>query len=140
MKKPSDSRLSVRTVGAGGDRPFPDGDDALELRPPLRDCFLPPNFSVYHSLVPGRLTVRRIPLVPAVTFAPRGPSDSDPPRLLRLSVSPGASRTSPIKLLGNQTPLRFGYESTGQVTRFTDHHDPLTSASQTRRSHGVGGV
>lgn len=33
-------------------------------------------------------------------------------------------RTSPIKLLGNDTPLRFGYESTGELTRFTDYQDP----------------
>jgi type I restriction enzyme R subunit len=34
-------------------------------------------------------------------------------------------RTSPIKLLDNDTPMRFGYESTGELTRFTDYHDPL---------------
>ena len=33
-------------------------------------------------------------------------------------------RTSPIKLLGNDAPLRFGYESTGELTRFTDTLDP----------------
>ncbi|MEX2387052.1 MAG: type I restriction-modification enzyme R subunit C-terminal domain-containing protein [Phycisphaeraceae bacterium] len=33
-------------------------------------------------------------------------------------------RTSPIKLLENDTPLRFGYESTGELTRFTDYDDP----------------
>jgi len=33
-------------------------------------------------------------------------------------------RTSPIKLLGNDAPLRFGYESTGELTRFTDSTDP----------------
>lgn len=33
-------------------------------------------------------------------------------------------RTSPIKLLDNDAPLRFGYESTGELTRFTDSADP----------------
>jgi type I restriction enzyme, R subunit len=33
-------------------------------------------------------------------------------------------RTSPIKLLENDAPLRFGYESTGELTRFTDSADP----------------
>jgi hypothetical protein len=33
-------------------------------------------------------------------------------------------RTSPIKLLANDKPLRFGYESTGELTRFTDYNDP----------------
>ncbi|HHT28246.1 MAG TPA: DEAD/DEAH box helicase family protein [Firmicutes bacterium] len=33
-------------------------------------------------------------------------------------------RTSSIKLLDNNTSLRFGYESTGVLTRFTDHNDP----------------
>lgn len=33
-------------------------------------------------------------------------------------------RTSSIKLLDSNTPLRFGYESTGELTRFTDHSDP----------------
>jgi type I restriction enzyme, R subunit len=31
---------------------------------------------------------------------------------------------SPIKLLDNDEPLRFGYESTGELTRFTDYADP----------------
>lgn len=33
-------------------------------------------------------------------------------------------RNSPIKLLDNDQPLRFGYESTGELTRFTDYADP----------------
>lgn len=33
-------------------------------------------------------------------------------------------RTSPIKLLDNDATLRFGYESTGELTRFTDSADP----------------
>ena len=33
-------------------------------------------------------------------------------------------RTSPIKLLDNDNALRFGYESTGELTRFTDADDP----------------
>lgn len=33
-------------------------------------------------------------------------------------------RTSPIKLLDNAAALRFGYESTGELTRFTDSADP----------------
>lgn len=33
-------------------------------------------------------------------------------------------RTNPIKLLDNNEPLRFGYESTGELTRFTDSMDP----------------
>ena len=33
-------------------------------------------------------------------------------------------RTRPIKLLNNDAPLRFGYESTGKLTRFTDSADP----------------
>ena len=33
-------------------------------------------------------------------------------------------RTSPLKLLDNDSPLRFGYESTGELTRFTDYTDP----------------
>ncbi|MGI6609084.1 MAG: type I restriction-modification enzyme R subunit C-terminal domain-containing protein [Limnochordia bacterium] len=33
-------------------------------------------------------------------------------------------RTSTIKLLDHSKPLRFGYESTGELTRFTDYHDP----------------
>ena len=33
-------------------------------------------------------------------------------------------RTSPIKLLENNKSLRFGYESTGELTRFTDYADP----------------
>jgi type I restriction enzyme R subunit len=33
-------------------------------------------------------------------------------------------RTSPIKLLDNESPLRFGFESTGELTRFTDYFDP----------------
>lgn len=36
----------------------------------------------------------------------------------------GKYRTSTIKLLDNDNPLRFGYESTGELTRFTDHDDP----------------
>ena len=32
--------------------------------------------------------------------------------------------TSRIRLLNNSEPLRLGYESTGQVTRFTDYRDP----------------
>ncbi len=32
-------------------------------------------------------------------------------------------RTTKLKYLNNQ-PLFFGYESTGEVTRFTDYHDP----------------
>lgn len=35
-----------------------------------------------------------------------------------------AYRGSPIKLLANDTPLRFGYESTGELTRFADYADP----------------
>lgn len=33
-------------------------------------------------------------------------------------------RTSPLKLLSNEAPLRFRYESTGGLTRFTDYQDP----------------
>jgi type I restriction enzyme, R subunit len=33
-------------------------------------------------------------------------------------------RTSPIKLLENNKSLRFGYESTGELTHFTDYADP----------------
>lgn len=33
-------------------------------------------------------------------------------------------RSGTIRLLGNSEPLRFGYESTGEVTRFTDYRDP----------------
>ncbi|OUN01596.1 MAG: restriction endonuclease subunit R [Firmicutes bacterium ZCTH02-B6] len=33
-------------------------------------------------------------------------------------------RTTKIKLLDNATPLRFAYESTGELTRFTDYLDP----------------
>ena len=33
-------------------------------------------------------------------------------------------RTSPLKLLENDKPLRFTYESTGELTRFTDFGDP----------------
>jgi len=33
-------------------------------------------------------------------------------------------RTSPIRLLDNEAPLRFGYESTGELTRYTDSADP----------------
>ncbi len=33
-------------------------------------------------------------------------------------------RSGTIRLLGNGEPLRFGYESTGEITRFTDYRDP----------------
>lgn len=35
-------------------------------------------------------TVARLPRVPTVSFAPRGPNDSDPADLLRFRVTPGA--------------------------------------------------
>ncbi|MEX2673424.1 MAG: type I restriction-modification enzyme R subunit C-terminal domain-containing protein [Phycisphaeraceae bacterium] len=45
-------------------------------------------------------------------------------RLTTHEAQTDSYRTSPIKLLSNDTPLRFGYESTGTITRFTDYHDP----------------
>jgi type I restriction enzyme, R subunit len=39
-------------------------------------------------------------------------------RLTAREAQTHAYRTSPIKLLANDVPLRFGYESTGELTRF----------------------
>tara|TARA_R110002073_G_scaffold152651_2_gene307225 strand:+ start:140095 stop:142863 length:2769 start_codon:yes stop_codon:yes gene_type:complete len=45
-------------------------------------------------------------------------------RLTTVEDQTDGYRTSPIKLLENDSPLRFGYESTGELTRFTDYDDP----------------
>jgi type I restriction enzyme R subunit len=44
-------------------------------------------------------------------------------------------RVSPIKLLDNDKHLRFGYESTGVLTRFTDHADPKPRSRQVFAFH-----
>ena len=46
---------------------------------------------------------------------------------VRLTVVEGQTdryRKATIKLLDNDSPLRLGYESTGEYTRFTDYDDP----------------
>ncbi|MFN3167783.1 MAG: DEAD/DEAH box helicase family protein [Phycisphaeraceae bacterium] len=45
-------------------------------------------------------------------------------RLTTVEEQTNKYRTSPIKLLDNDASLRFGYESTGTLTRFTDYADP----------------
>lgn len=44
-------------------------------------------------------------------------------RLTTVESQTDGYRKSPIKRLNNE-PLRFGYEATGTLTRFTDHDDP----------------
>jgi type I restriction enzyme R subunit len=50
--------------------------------------------------------------------------EDDGMRLTTVEEQTNKYRTSPIKLLDNDASLRFGYESTGTLTRFTDYSDP----------------
>lgn len=40
-----------------------------------------------------------------------------------------------LKWVNNQTPLRFLYESTGIITRFTDNHDPKPRSREVFNFH-----